>query len=252
MPGKRYRGRTMGQGAAAGLQWPGYDQWRATFGGSRDNYRTWLRDNGYSSAREFADSLSAGGSLGNQVGGPNLGNIPVPGGQIPVPGQPGGALPVPIAPPTSIPSPSSGSSFAPPPVQMPAMLPNPRPQGLGGMPLIRDRMMANTMAPFAGPNWGVPQVNPAYLTQQMRLPGGNTGAIPVTNMPPPAAVSGFGNNGTTPSGWAAGPQLGSALGQAAELYLQNAALQQQQPIPAPVGLGGMRIPRQPMIGMGTA
>lgn len=73
------------------------------------------------------------------------------------------------------------------------------------MPLIRDRMMASTMAPFAGPNWGVPQVDPAYLTQQMRLPGGNTSAVPV----------------------------------------QPSAAQM------PVGLGGLRIPRQPMIGMGT-
>lgn len=44
------------------------------------------------------------------------------------------------------------------------------------MPMVRDRMMGAVMAPFQMPNWGIPQVNPAYLTQQMPLPGGATPA----------------------------------------------------------------------------
>lgn len=164
-----------------------------------------------------------------------------PSGAAPQPGQ----QPTPIAPPTAIPGPTSGPpAFAPPQVQMPAMLQNPQPQGLGGMPLIRDRMMGATMSPFAQPNWGIQQVDPTYLTQQMRLPGGNVSATPVAT--PAPVASGFGNNGTTPSGWAANPLLGSAIGQAAQQYLQATGQQ-----PAPVGLGGKRIPRQPMIGLGT-
>lgn len=77
---------------------------------------------------------------------------------------------------------------------MPAMLANPQPQGLGGMPLIRDRMMANTMAPFAQPNWGIQQVNPAYLTQTVRLPAGATPADATVSTMPPTGLGGPGAN----------------------------------------------------------
>lgn len=213
----------MGQGLAAGLPTPGYDAWRAQFGGTKEEYRAWLRENGYAHAQQFADSLRAGGSLGNN-GGPNLGNIPIPPSTgIPGPGQPtvgGPPQPTPIAPPPSIPSPAGAPAYAPPQVQMPQLLANPTPQGLGGMPLIRDRMMGTTMSPFAGPNWGVPQVNPAYLTQTVRLPQGAT----------PADVM-LANN-AVPVGIAPPTQIPNA----------------QAP---PVGLGGVKIPRQPMYGLGT-
>lgn len=138
-----------------------------------------------------------------------------PTGAAPQPGQ----QPTPIAPPPSIPSPGSPGAgppaFTPPQVQMPALLQNPQPQGLGGMPLIRDRMMATTMSPFASPNWGIQQVNPMYLTQQMPLAGGATPADAMRSTMPAMGIGGTG---------------------ASQL---------------PIGLGGMRIPRRPVIGMGT-
>jgi hypothetical protein len=165
-----------------------YEQWRDTpigNGGTYDQYQQWL------------SSLQPGAT-------PGLGQTP-------------GPLPTPVAPPTAIPAPMNGPpGYAPPQVQMPQMLANPQPQGLGGMPLIRDRMMAATMSPFAQPNWGIQQVNPAYLTQQMRLPGGATPADAMASQMPAMGIGGPG---------------------ASQL---------------PVGLGGLRIPRRPVMGMGTA
>jgi hypothetical protein len=134
-----------------------YEQWRDTplgAGGTYDQYQQWL------------SSLQPGAA----------------------PGQ----TPTPIAPPPSIPNPAAGPAYAPPQVQIPAMLANPQMQGLGGMPMIRDRMMASTLSPFAQPNWGIQQVNPAYLTQTVRLPGGATPAdATVSTMP----ATGFGGPG---------------------------------------------------------
>lgn len=166
----------MGQGLAAGLATPGYEQWRSAYGGgSLKDYRDWLKRNGYSHAGQFAETLRSGGTLGGPsqtnsltglpTEGPNLGNIPIPGGQPTTTGQPQA--------PSGIPPPAQ-ATYAPPPVQAPPLLQNPTPQGLGGMPMTRDRMMSQVMAPFAQPNWGVPQVDPRYLTQIARLPGGTT------------------------------------------------------------------------------
>lgn len=73
----------------------------------------------------------------------------------------------PIAPPSS-----AGVSFQPPQLQLPPWLP---PTLGGGMPGIRSRMLGSVLAPFGQPNWGIPQVNPQYLTQSMPVAGG---AIP--------------------------------------------------------------------------
>ena len=219
----------MGQGAVIGP--PGYRDWqRVNGGGTYQQFTAWLAQNGYANGSDYARAVRAqqeGG--GTVVPGPNgpvftgPGGVPVPTpgmSNIPVPGQTPGQ-PTPIAPPPSIPSPQGQPAFAPPQVQMPQLLANPTPQGLGGMPLVRDRMMGATMSPFAGPNWGVPQVNPAYLTQTVRLPQGatpadvmsNSSAVPVGIAPPTQIPGqGFGMNGTTPSGWAAGPRLGSVIG----------------------------------------
>lgn len=180
---------------------PGYEEWRARYGGSVSNYRAWLRANGYSNAQQFADSLRAGGTLGDSQSGPNLGNIPTPNlGNIPVPGQSQPVTPpVGVSGPTQIPNGPPG--YAPPQVQMPALLANPTPQGLGGMPMIRDRMMASTLAPFAQPNWGVPQVDPRFLTRQMPLTGGATPADIMIMSGSPMGLGGAG-----------APQLGYGLG----------------------------------------
>jgi hypothetical protein len=161
---------------------PGFLDWRTFMGasaGSIQDYQRWLADNNMS-ARDFVrlNSQPGGVQPSDQInpltGQPNP-SPPLSG--IPVPGQP---LPTPIAPPQPpIPGPGMRPAFAPPPVQMPQMLPAAAPQGLGGMPLIRDRMMASTMRPFQQPNWSIPQVPAEYLTQQMPLPGGSTAGIPV-------------------------------------------------------------------------
>lgn len=194
-------------------QLPGYEQWRTVYGGSKDEYRSWLTANGYANAGQFVATLRGGGTLGS-TGGPNLGAIPVPTGTPPGPGQIATPSPTPIAPPSSVPSSTGASAFGPPQVQVPQLLANPTPQGLGGMPMIRDRMMANTLAPFAQANWGVPQVDPRYLTQNVPLAGGAT--------PSNVMVS--------------GPALGLG-GPGAEQM--------------PIGLGGKRIPRRPTVGLGT-
>jgi hypothetical protein len=161
------------------------------------NYEAW-RDSPIGNGGSYEDYQRWIGSMG-------------PSGPTPQPGP----VPTPIAPPPSIPSPSAGPpAYAPPQVQVPALLSNPQPQGLGGMPLIRDRMMASTLVPFAQANWGVPQVNPAYLTQPVRLPNG---AIPADVMSTSMPTLGLGGPG------------------AAQL----------------VGFGGKKIPRMPMYGMGT-
>lgn len=77
---------------------------------------------------------------------------------------------------------------------MPVLHGNPQLQGLGGMPLVRDRMMASTMSPFAQPNWGIQQVNPAYLTQTVRLPGGATPADATVSTMPALGFGGPGAN----------------------------------------------------------
>lgn len=198
--------RPMGQGLAA---YPGYRQWGEGGGrGTLKDYQNWLRANGYASGDDFVRALNAnqgamtGGQLSNPLTGspypaPNPSSIPVPG-QTPqtsqTPSGRGGFLgnlgrvinellprsnpaPAPPAPLTPLPpAQTSAPAFAPPQVQVPALLGNPAPQGLGGMPMLRDRMMAATLAPFAQANWGVPQVDPRYLTQQVRLAGGATPA----------------------------------------------------------------------------
>lgn len=157
--------------------------WTATSGGvARDmrEYEAW-RDSPMGSGGSFEQFQQWRSSL--QPGAtPGLGQTP-------------GPLPTPVAPPTAIPSPASGPpAYAPPQVQMPALLANPQPQGLGGMPLVRDRMMASTMSPFGQPNWGIQQVNPAYLTQTVRLPGGATpeGIVASTPVSSEPALVGLG------------------------------------------------------------
>lgn len=175
--------------------YPGYREWVAAGnrGGLRD-YTNWLSSNGYSNGAAFLAAYrgNQGSMSGGQFTDPNTGlPYPVPTGPAPMPGQPtgGGPTPTPIAPPTNIPNPAAGPpAYAPPQVQMPALLANPQPQGLGGMPLVRDRMMSSTMSPFAQPNWGIQQVNPAYLTQTVRLPGGATPEGIVTNPTPSAST----------------------------------------------------------------
>lgn len=164
----------------------GYNNWRDSHGGaSISEYNAWLQQNGLT-PQSYVDLFRQPGGLP-----PNLLTNPLnsqpypvpPNNSIPVPGQP---LPQPTAPPnTPIPGPGSGGppAFAPPQVQMPQMLPAAAPQGLGGMPLIRDRMMASTMDPMSRPNWGIPQVPAEYLTQQMPLPGGSTAGIGARPMP---------------------------------------------------------------------
>lgn len=151
----------------AARQLLGYDSWRDSTignGGSYDDYLVWLGQRG--GLAGFEDVAS----LGRQ--GTRLGQVQLPPGATPTP--------MPYQPPVPQQLPQGQASFAPPAVAMPQMLPNPTPQGLGGMPLVRDRMMSQVMAPFAQPNWGVPQVPPQYLTQQMPLPGGSVTGIPVT------------------------------------------------------------------------
>lgn len=208
----------MGQGAAAALPTPGYEQWRDAFGGgTKKDYFAWLQQNGYSNAGQFANSLRAGGTLaggaaqinpltGLPAQGPNLGNIPIPGGAPTTTGQP-------QAPPAVLPP--AQATYAPPQVQMPQLLPNPTPQGLGGIPMTRDRTMSQVMAPFAQPNWGVPQVDPRYLTQIARLAGGTT--------PPNVMLTG----GAPTMGFGGPPPM-----------LGNPAAGQAPP-------GMMRIPRMP-------
>jgi hypothetical protein len=203
--------------------YPGYREWlRGGGSGNLRDYTNWLSANGYANGNAFLTALNAnqGAISGGQLTNPLTGQpYPTPTGTPPAPGAPPTAAPTPVAPPPSIPSPQGQPAFAPPQVQMPQMLANPQPQGLGGMPLIRDRMMGTTMSPFAGPNWGVPQVNPAYLTQTVRLPQGAT----------PADVMSTG--GATQVGIAPPTQIPSAQ--------------------APVGLGGAKFPRQPIYGLGT-
>jgi hypothetical protein len=209
----------MGQGVAAT---PGFRQW--VEGGNRggiSEYQDWLKRNGYQSGADFLRAYQA--NQGSMTGGvftnPLTGQpYPVPGlGTAPVPGQPGNQTPPPAQPPTLGQIPST-PAYAPPQVQVPQLLANPTPQGagLGGMPLVRDRMMTNVLTPFASANWGVPQVNPTYLSQTVPLPGGATPADAMIGRAPPLGLGGPG---------------------AYQL---------------PMGLGStMRIPRQPPIGPGS-
>lgn len=129
---------------------------------------------------------------------PNTGQPYAMPGAPRLPGQPS-------SPPPSMPPPASGGpftaapSFAPPQLAMPPMLPNPTPQSAGGMPMVRDRMMSAALAPLTAPNWGIPQVPPQFLTQQMPLPGGSTAGIA------PAAPQ-FGNPRDVLGGWMRIPQ----------------------------------------------
>lgn len=61
-----------------------------------------------------------------------------------------------------------GAMYQPRPINYQPM------QGDGKMPMIRQRAFGQVMAPFSQPNWGVPAVNPYYLTGIAPLPGGAT------------------------------------------------------------------------------
>ncbi len=73
------------------------------------------------------------------------------------------------------------AGYQPKQILYPNLLPSPtgRIQDANHMPLLAQRSFNQTMAPFAQPNWGVPQVNPAYLTGINRFPNGQvpTGAV---------------------------------------------------------------------------
>ena len=177
--------------------YPGYREWlRGGGSGGLREYQNWLGSSGYANGQAFLSAYNANQSSmsGGQLTNPMTGQpYPTPTGTPPVPGSPT-AGPTPVAPPPSIPAPAGTPAYAPPQVQMPALLANPQMQGLGGMPLVRDRMMASTMSPFAQPNWGIQQVNPAYLTQTVRLPGGATPADPVVETMPALGFGGPGAN----------------------------------------------------------
>ncbi len=66
------------------------------------------------------------------------------------------------------------AGYQPNQILYPNLLPSPtgRTQDANHMPLLAQRSFNQTMAPFAQPNWGVPQVNPAYLTGISRFPNG--------------------------------------------------------------------------------
>lgn len=227
---------------------PGYQQWREINGhGTMSQYVDWLSQAGYSSPQDFASrGLAPGGGLNNPLTGqpyPIPSGFSVPG--QPAPSPPGGGL-------TQIPTaPTGPPGYAPPPVSMPPPLPNPTPQGLGGgMPMIRDRMMGATMAPFAQPNWGVPQVPQQYLTSQQPLPGGSVAGIgQQRSFTAPwlreVAIRGGGLGGLG----ATQPQVGMANPQAGIGPATRPATPQEM-----VGLGripGLRIPRKVPQGMGS-
>lgn len=241
---------------------PGYPQWRAYMGEgaalrTTQDYAAWLRSNGMS-ATEFINLNQRGiqpSDLTNPLTGQPYPSPPVSG--IRVPGQPQTSTPAPSTPGlTQIPTaPTGPPAYAPPPVSMPAPLPNPTPQGLGGMPMIRDRMMGATMAPFAQPNWGVPQVPQQYLTSQQPLPGGSVAGIDMVGQPARQGLSDrswlreiSANNGFL-GGGVPQPQVGMANPQAGIGPAVRPANPQEM-----VGLGqipGLRIPRKVPQGMGT-
>lgn len=150
----------------------------------------------------------------------------LPIGGVPALGMPGGGLGQPTGPPMAGPP-----QYLPPTLQLPAPrppnmrggwqsavpldqfggpagpdIPLNRTGGLGRpvMPSIRDRAMQTVLQPFTQPNWGLGQVDPRYLTQQMPLPGGATpqgivmapqaggGGGGAVALPPPAMAGGLG------------------------------------------------------------
>ena len=83
-----------------------------------------------------------------------------------------------------------GGSYQPRPILAPHLL-NQGQQRSGNMPYLRDRAFGQVLAPLQKQNWGVPQVNPAYLTginqvQGGRIPQGQIQqAIDEQILPPP-------------------------------------------------------------------
>lgn len=180
----------MGQGVAAT---PGFLQWAEGGGrGGLGAYQDWLQQNGYATGADFLRAYQAnqGAMVGGQLTNPLSGQpYSVPGpGSVSGPSVTAGT----VTEPGTLAQISSTRAYTPPQVQVPQLLANPQPQGLGGMPLVRDRMMSNVLTPFASANWGIPQVNPAYLTQTVRLPGG---ATPADAMMPIGVPMGLGGAG---------------------------------------------------------
>lgn len=177
---------------------PGMREYREAtgddFGQALGGYGAFLQSAGMT-PQEFVRGGTVAGPDGQRVlVNPQTGVPYATPGAPRLPGQPAR----PTTPPLSN-VPSGGPftappAFAPPALAMPSLLPNPTPQGAGGMPMIRDRMMAAALAPLTAPNWGIPQVPAQYLTQQMPLPGGSTAGIAPT---PPQ----FGNPRDVLGGW---------------------------------------------------
>lgn len=65
-----------------------------------------------------------------------------------------------------------GQYQPPQPIVMPNLLPNPTGRNPNGMPMIRDRGFGQVLAPLRQAGWGIPQVNPAYLSGINQFPGG--------------------------------------------------------------------------------
>lgn len=73
--------------------------------------------------------------------------------------------------------------YQPRPVVMPHLLPQQQSRS-GNMPYLRNRAFGQVLAPLQQQNWGLPQVNPAFLTGINQVSGGQipNGQI---NLPPP-------------------------------------------------------------------
>lgn len=73
--------------------------------------------------------------------------------------------------------------YQPRPAVMPHLLPQQQSRS-GNMPYLRNRAFGQVLAPLQQQNWGLPQVNPAFLTGINQVSGGQipNGQI---NLPPP-------------------------------------------------------------------